>query len=306
MSFENISSKSTDCGDLGFAFSRETARSSRILRLIGAIVSFLGTTSAIGGIVTQQYQYNGGRFTVVTAFSFNTGIETDAFIGTTRLQPMITITNTSTGRSLKISYVSPSDYVNVLGTNVLVGEEVVPGQQNPKTNTGIVTVDASILGPGPLVFSADNYAQLSTAVPSGIHNAFGAPYYLWTIHPQRITPALAPWKPPAVGGPVAGPPIAPVAPVPTTIHAVIISGRSDPAKVVTASTNVTLTGGVVALGKNPGSSGVPSNWASGLRIVPDDALLTGDKIPPITPNIIDVRIVKHEVVGDLATPDSSP
>jgi hypothetical protein len=104
---------------------------------------------------------------------------------------------------------------------------------------------------------------------------------------------------------VSNPPVGPVGHVTTNIYGVIVSGRSDPAKVVSASTNVTLTGGIVALGRNPGSSGVPSNWASGLRIVPDDALLTGKKIPPITPNIIDVRIVKHEVAGDL-TPDSSP
>ena len=43
-------------------------------------------------------------------------------------------------------------------------------------------------------------------------------------------------NPPPVGG--------------SNIHAVIISGLSDPAKVITSS-NVTLTGGVIALGKDP-------------------------------------------------------
>ncbi len=94
-------------------------------------------------------------------------------------------------------------------------------------------------------------------------------------------------------------------PVSVSIHAVIISGRSDPAKIVT-SQNVTLTGGVVALGKDPAPPAAPSSWTTGLRIVPDEALLTGAKIPPLTPNIIDVRIVKHEVVGDLAAPGASP
>jgi hypothetical protein len=88
----------------------------------------------------------------------------------------------------------------------------------------------------------------------------------------------------------------------TKIHAVIISGRSDPARIVT-SQNVTLTGGVVALGKNPSPPAtLTTQWSAGLRIVPDQALLIGAKIPPLTPNIIDVRIVKHEVTGDLSTP----
>jgi hypothetical protein len=107
-------------------------------------------------------------------------------------------------------------------------------------------------------------------------------------------------RPVATPTPVAAPPPA----TRSSIHAVIISGRSDPARVVT-SANVTLTGGVVALGKDPSPSAAPNPWSSGLRIVPDEALLTGAKIPPVTPNIIDVRIVKHEVVGDLAVPDPS-
>jgi hypothetical protein len=97
--------------------------------------------------------------------------------------------------------------------------------------------------------------------------------------------------------------------LPTTrsnIHAVVISGLSDPARIV-ASTNVTITGGVIALGKDPSPPAKPmAQWSNGLRIIPDQSLLTGAKIPPLTPNIIDVRIVKHEVVGDLAVPNPSP
>jgi len=110
-------------------------------------------------------------------------------------------------------------------------------------------------------------------------------------------------SPPSVTPPPIG------SPTPATgssIHAVIISGLSDPARVIT-SANVTLTGGVVALGRNSSPPVAPTTqWSTGLRIVPDEALLTGAKIPPITPNIIDVRIVKHEVVGDLAVPNPSP
>jgi hypothetical protein len=84
------------------------------------------------------------------------------------------------------------------------------------------------------------------------------------------------------------------------IHAIIISGRSDPAKIVTSS-NVTVTGGIIALGKNLFPPAKPTaQWSPGFRIVPDEALLTGAKIPPITPNIIDVRIVSHDVTGDLS------
>jgi hypothetical protein len=88
----------------------------------------------------------------------------------------------------------------------------------------------------------------------------------------------------------------------STIHAVIISGLSDPAKVI-ASPNVTVSGGVIALGKNPTPPAIPSTWSPGLRIVPDYALLTGEKVPPVTPNILDVRIVRQEVTADFPSPN---
>jgi hypothetical protein len=88
----------------------------------------------------------------------------------------------------------------------------------------------------------------------------------------------------------------------SSIHAVIISGLSDPAKVI-ASPNVTLTGGIVALGKASSSSSLSSSWSPGMRILPDYDLLTGNKIPPVTPNIIDVRIVRQQVTADF-TPAS--
>jgi hypothetical protein len=91
----------------------------------------------------------------------------------------------------------------------------------------------------------------------------------------------------------------------TNIHAVVISGLSDPAKIV-VSPNVTLTGGVVALGKNPAPPATPSSWSPGLRIVPDYALLTGEKIPPVTPNILDVRIVRQEVTADFPSTTPQP
>ena len=90
---------------------------------------------------------------------------------------------------------------------------------------------------------------------------------------------------------------------PSQIHAVIVSGQSDPAKVI-VSPNVTLTGGIIALGKNASSPSSPTAWSPGLKIVPDYALLTGEKIPPVTPNIIDVRIVRQDVTADF--PSTAP
>ena len=88
---------------------------------------------------------------------------------------------------------------------------------------------------------------------------------------------------------------------PSNIHAVIVSGLSDPAKVI-ASPDVILTGDIVALGKNGSPSSTMSAWSPGLKIIPDYALLTGEKIPPVTPNIIDVRIVRQEVTAGFPSP----
>jgi hypothetical protein len=92
---------------------------------------------------------------------------------------------------------------------------------------------------------------------------------------------------------------------PSNIHAVIVSGLSDPAKVI-ASPNVILTGGIVALGKNVSPASTATVWSPGLKIIPDYALLTGEKIPPITPNIIDVRIVRQNVTADFPSTNASP
>ena len=117
--------------------------------------------------------------------------------------------------------------------------------------------------------------------------------------PPGSNPTLPPQGPPTGSQSVHSPGIAP-----SNIHAVIISGLSDPAKAIT-SPNVTLTGGIVALGKNT-SQPTSSAWSPGLRIVPDHSLLTGEKIPPVTPNILDVRIVRQEVTADFPSPNPQP
>jgi hypothetical protein len=115
-------------------------------------------------------------------------------------------------------------------------------------------------------------------------------------------PATQPSGPPTSNLPL--PPSAPGA-APANIHAVIVSGLSDPAKVIVSS-NVTLTGGIVALGKNGSPPSTSSAWSPGLKIIPDYALLTGEKIPPVTPNIIDVRIVRQDETADFPSPSPQP
>jgi len=58
--------------------------------------------------------------------------------------------------------------------------------------------------------------------------------------------------------------------------------------------------------KNGSTSSTSSAWSPGLKIIPDYALLTGEKIPPVTPNIIDVRIVRQHVSADLPSPSPKP
>jgi hypothetical protein len=141
---------------------------------------------------------------------------------------------------------------------------------------------------------------------------YGNNFFEWWYLPEGRSAATGGDTPPNA------PPIVSVTPTPpqqtgsnpppppssarSNIHAVIISGLSDPAKVI-SSINVTVTGGIVALGKNVSPPAVPSAWSPGLEIIPDYALLTGQKIPPVTPNIIDVRIVRQEVTADFPSPN---
>jgi hypothetical protein len=78
------------------------------------------------------------------------------------------------------------------------------------------------------------------------------------------------------------------------IHAVIVSSLSDPSQILTE--NVNLTGGIVALG-SPDSTNPPpaGHWDPNVKITPDPELLNGHKIPPLVPNVIDVRIMHHEI-----------
>ena len=110
--------------------------------------------------------------------------------------------------------------------------------------------------------------------------------------------ALSP-RPPGGSPTSVSPPSSGAAPVTRSvrrnhIHAVIVSGLSDPSQVLTG--NVELTGGIVALGPpDPTNPQIAGHWDPNVRITPDPELLNGHKIPPLVPNVIDVRIMHHEV-----------
>jgi hypothetical protein len=93
------------------------------------------------------------------------------------------------------------------------------------------------------------------------------------------------------------PPTAAATPRPPEIHAVIISGQSDPTKILRG--NVHLVGSLIALGRQPGT---PGTWDPGVKITPDPELVTGQKVPPITPNLFDVRITRYEISATLDAP----
>jgi hypothetical protein len=78
------------------------------------------------------------------------------------------------------------------------------------------------------------------------------------------------------------------------INAVVVSGANSPWGAVQRAPgvgNVTVTGGIIALGKTPlpGENPPGSPQPAWLRVIPDLRLLNGSVIPPVVPNIIDIR-----------------
>ena len=80
------------------------------------------------------------------------------------------------------------------------------------------------------------------------------------------------------------------------INAVIVSAPQSPWDAITKAPgvrNVIVTGGIIALGKTPIEGEIPGGGPqpSWLRLIPDLRLLNGSMIPPVVPNVIDIRIM---------------
>ena len=107
---------------------------------------------------------------------------------------------------------------------------------------------------------------------------------------------VGPAVPVGTGGPVApaaGGGTPPARPVDITINAVIVSGAMSPwhaVQKVPGVRNVIVNGGIIAWGKTPlpgePPPGPQPNW---LYINPDPQLVNGSVIPPVVPNIVDIR-----------------
>ena len=80
-----------------------------------------------------------------------------------------------------------------------------------------------------------------------------------------------------------------------TINAVLVGGAVDPWTTVDASMvdSMTVIGGVAAIGPSALSRTGP-NPSPLLTIQPDVTYLTGARLPPITPNVFDVRIISSD------------
>jgi hypothetical protein len=96
------------------------------------------------------------------------------------------------------------------------------------------------------------------------------------------------------------------------IHAVIVSEAQSPWDAIKRATGVgtiTVVGGIVAMGKTPISGEIPGggpqpDW---LRLVPDVRLLNGSMIPPVVPNIMDIRWLNCAIkVEDPSNPVEEP
>jgi hypothetical protein len=78
------------------------------------------------------------------------------------------------------------------------------------------------------------------------------------------------------------------------IHAVIVSAAQSPWDAIKRAPGVgivTVIGGIAALGKTPIPGEVPGGGSQPdwLRLIPDLRLLNGSMVPPVVPNIIDIR-----------------
>jgi hypothetical protein len=93
---------------------------------------------------------------------------------------------------------------------------------------------------------------------------------------------------------------APGVPVDVAINAVIVSAAQSPWDAIAKSfsvRNMIVTGGIIALGKTPIEGEIPGGGPqpAWLRLIPDLRLLNGSMIPPVVPNVIDIRILDSPI-----------
>jgi hypothetical protein len=246
---------------------------------------------------TSPYVYSGGSFSVTVTFKSFTSYEFDGSAGGDVGNPgWIVVSNLATGRSASFPYLQALQLPQAASESATSGMDI----------SGTVTINPDELGTGPLTFEV---LGVTVAYPPlggpRIKSVYGD-YLNTTLVPLNVQVALPPYQSNNVSTSPPGTPVRSGGANPSVnIHAVIISGLSDPTKVV-SSPNVTVTGGIVALGKEGSTLSPSGSWSPGLRIVPDYGLLTGEKIPPVTPNILDVRIVRQEVTADFPSPNPQP
>ena len=250
----------------------------------------------------NPYAYNGGSFSVTVTFKAFSSFEFDGANGGDIGNPgWLLVSNLATGRSTSFTYLQSLKLPELSPQDASSAGQII---------SGTLTVDPDVLGAGPLTVQVLGVTISRPFQPSRSPNNIYGEYVVTTLVPTNLQVGLPPYQAIGQGSSDSAPGSAngsapPVGNAPSNIHAVIISGLSDPAKVVT-SASVTLTGGIVALGKDASPPPTASSWSPGLRIVPDRALLTGEKIPPVTPNILDVRIVREEVTADFPSPNPQP
>jgi hypothetical protein len=156
---------------------------------------------------------------------------------------------------------------------------------------GNVIVNISGIGKGRIQLSSELFTGLRGNIsPSDFPNQFVMPGAIWQFSDLF---AFLPTSPPDFQN--TPQPAAPSGTISSAnIHAIIISGLSQAEDVIFAKRPIHLTGGIIALGASTPRSRPPI-WQRGLTITPDPDLLDGAKVPPITPNIVDVRIRHYSV-----------
>jgi hypothetical protein len=88
---------------------------------------------------------------------------------------------------------------------------------------------------------------------------------------------------------------------------VVVSGAQSPwdaIKKAPGVRNVIVTGGIIGLGTTPidgeiSGGGPQPAW---LRLIPDLRLLSGAVIPPVVPNVIDIRIMSCPIMSEDLNP----